>query len=82
MRAESGTGTFRIENGHIEGGRRLYDEYRIPLTPDAREIRVTLRHEREAFGGDVALEISGAADAGHVSGEHDASIGLAYRTNW
>ena len=82
LRAESGTGTFRIENGHIEGGRRLYDEHRIPLTPDAREIRVTLRHEREALGGDVALEVSGAADAGHVSGELDASISLAYRTNW
>ncbi len=82
LRAESGTGTFRIENGHIEGGRRLRDEYRIPLTPDAREIRVTLRHEREALGGDVALEVGGAANAGHVSGERDASIGLAYRTNW
>ena len=82
LRAESGTGAFRIENGHIEGGRRLYDEYRVPLSPDAREIRVTLRHEREALEGDVALEIGGAANAGHVSGDRDASIGLAYRTNW
>ena len=82
LRAESGTGTFRIENGHIEGGRRLRDEYRVPLTPDAREIRVTLRHEREALGGDVALEVSGAGNAGHVPGERDAAIGLAYRTNW
>ncbi len=82
LRAESGTGTFRIENGHIEGGRRRREEYRIPLTPDAREIRVTLRHKREALGGDVVLEVSGAANAGHVPGERDASIGLAYRTNW
>ena len=82
LRAESGTGTFRIENGHIEGGLRLYDEYRIPLRPDAREIRVTLRHGREALGGDVALEVSGAANAGHVSGEREISMGLAYRTNW
>lgn len=82
LRAETGTGTFRIENGHIEDGRRLYDAYRIPLAPDAREIRVTLRHEREALGGDVAVEVSGAADAGHVSGEGAASVGLAYRTSW
>lgn len=82
LRAESGTGTFRIENGHIESGQRLYDEYRIPLAPDAREIRVTLRHEREALGGDVALEVSGAANAGHVSGEREMSLGLAYRTLW
>jgi hypothetical protein len=82
LRAESGTGTFRIENGHIEGGRRLYDQYRVPLTPDAREIRVTLRHEREALGGDVAVELSGSANAGHVPGEGETSIGFAYRTHW
>ena len=82
LRAESGTGIFRIENGRIESGQRLYDEYRIPLKPDAREIRLTLRHEPEALGGDVALEVSGAVNAGHVSGERETSIGLAYRTNW
>ena len=82
LRAETGAGTFRVENGHIENGRRLYDEYRIPLSPDEREVRATLRHEREALGGDVALEISGAANAGHVPGERDASIGVAYRTDW
>ena len=82
LRAESGTGTFRIENGHMESGQRLYDEYRIPLEPDARETRVTLRHEREALGGAVALMVSGAANAGHVSGEREMSMGLAYRTNW
>ena len=82
LRAESGTGTFRIENGYIENGQRLNDEYRIPLEPDARETRVTLRHEREALGGDVALMVSGAANAGHVSGEREISMGLAYRTNW
>ena len=82
LRAESGTGTFRIENGHMESGQRLYDEYRIPLEPDARETRVTLRHEREALGGDVALMVSGAANAGHVSGEREISMGLAYRTSW
>jgi len=42
LRAESGTGTFRIENGRIENGQRLYDEYRIPLQAEARELRMTL----------------------------------------
>ena len=82
LRAESGTGIFRIENGHIEGGQRLYDQYRVPLTPDAREFKVTLRHEREALGGDVAVELSGSANAGHVPGESETSIGFAYRTHW
>ena len=82
LRAETGTGTFRVENGYVENGRRLQDEYRIPLAPDEREVRVTLRHERESLGGAVALEIGGAANAGHVSGKREASIGLAYRTSW
>ena len=82
LRAESGTGTFRVENGWIQQGRRLYDEYRIPLRPDAREVRVTFRHERVAAGGRIALEIGGAMNAGHVQGMHQASMGLAYRTMW
>ena len=82
LRAESGTGTFRVENGRIESGRRLYDEYRIPLRPDGRELRMTLRHEIEALGGNFALGIGGAMNAGHVPGEHETNIGFAYRATW
>ncbi|MCY3956491.1 MAG: S8 family serine peptidase, partial [Nitrospira sp.] len=56
LRAETGTGTFRIENGRMENGRWLYDKYRIRLSPDAREVRLTLHHEREAVGGRIAVE--------------------------
>ena len=48
LRAESATGTFRVENGWIENGKRLHDEHRISLVPDAREMRMTLRHEADA----------------------------------
>ena len=82
LRAESGVGTFRVENGMMENGRRLYDEYRIRLRPDAREVRMTLRHERRAVGGRIALEVGGAMNAGHVPGEHDTRIGFAYRMDW
>ena len=82
LRAESGTGTFRVENGWIEDGRRLYDEYRVRLRPDAREVRMTLRHELDAAGGRVAMEVGGALNAGHVAGEEDARLGVAYRTTW
>ena len=82
LRAESGTGTFRVENGWIENGRRLYDEYRVSLRPDAREMRMTLRHERAAVGGRVALEIGGALNSGHIPREHEANIGFAYRFLW
>ena len=82
LRAESGTGTFRIENGRIENGRRLYGEYRIPLRPDARELRMALRHEREALGGSIAVEAGHSMNAGHVPGEFESSIGWAYRITW
>ena len=82
LRAESGTGTFRIENGWMESGRKLHDVYRVPLRPDAREVRVTLRHERETLDGNFAIEVGSAVNAGHVSGEHEVNIGFAYRMIW
>ncbi len=82
LRAESGTGTFRIENGRIENGQRLYDEYRIPLQAEARELRMTLRHQRPTLGGDFAIEVGGALNANHTQGERETSIGFAYRRSW
>ena len=82
LRAESGTGTFRLENGWVKSGQRLYEQHRVSLRPDAREVRMRVRHERDAAGGRLALELSGAFDAGHVPGERDASIGVAWRTTW
>ncbi len=82
LRAESGTGTFRIENGRIENGRKLYEKYRIPLQPDAREVRMALRHQREALGGDIAVELGHSINAGHVPGQSETSVGLAYRMAW
>lgn len=82
LRAETGTGTFRIENGSIEDGRRLYDEYRFSLRPDSREVRMTLRHEQEAAGGRVAVELGGSINASHTRGEQESRIGLAYRLDW
>ena len=82
LRAETGTGTFRVENGRMENGRRLYDEYRVPLRPEARELRLTLRHERKAAGGRVVVEAGGAMNAGHVPGERETNVGFAYRLTW
>ena len=82
LRAESGTGTFRLENGRIENGKRLYDEYSIPLRPDARELRMTLRHGFAALGGNFVIEAGGAVNVGHIPGEREANIGFAYRAAW
>ena len=82
LRAESGTGMFRVENGRIENGRKLYDEYRIPLRPSAREMRMTVRHQLDALGGDFVVEAGHSINAGHVSGNSETSIGAAYRVRW
>lgn len=82
LRAETGVGTFRIENGRMENGRRLYDKYRIRLSPDAREVRLTLHHEREAIGGRIAVEVGSTMNAGHIPGRQDSRFGFAYRLLW
>ena len=51
LRAETGVGTFRIENGRMENGRKLYDKYRIGLSPRREKIRLALHHEQDAIGG-------------------------------
>jgi len=82
LRAETGTGIFRVENGRITNGRRLYDTYRVPLRPNAREVRATMRHDREAVGGRVAIEIGHAMNAGHVQGSSETSVGIAWHAKW
>lgn len=82
LRAETGAGTFRIENGRVENGRRLYDQHRIRLRPEAREVRMTLRHEREAGGGRIAVEAGATLNAGHAAGEYESHVGLVFRSAW
>lgn len=82
LRAETGTGTFRIENGRMENGRRLYDKYRIRLSPDAREIRLAMHHEQDAIGGKIAVEVGQTMNAGHIPGRQDSRLGFAYRLIW
>lgn len=82
LRAETGTGAFRIENGRIENGRRLYDEHRIRLRPDSREVRMTLRHEHDVYGGRIAFEAGATINAGHITGARETHMGLAFSRAW
>ena len=43
---------------------------------------MTLRHDFAALGGNIAMEVGGATNAGHVPGEGEANIGVAYRASW
>ena len=82
LRAETGTGTLRLENGRLAGGRRLYDVHEVPLRPKAREARVTVRRDWQAWGGRMALKASASVNAGHAEGAREASVGFAYRARW
>ena len=82
MRAESGTGTFRLETGHVEDGVRQREAVRVGLRPDGRELRATLRHDVALAAGRIAVEASVAHDAGHVAGAREGRIGLAWNVTW
>ena len=82
LRAETGTGTFREDNGWIENGKRLHDEHRVSLSPDAREMRIALRHGANAPGGRTALDVAAAFNAGHVPGGSEPIVVLAWRILW
>ena len=82
MRAESGTGTFRLETGHVEDGVRHRETVRVGLRPDGRELRATLRHDVALAVGRIAVEASAAHDAGHVAGAREGRIGLAWNVTW
>ena len=82
LRAETGTGVFRLETGSSEDGRRLRDIYRVRLEPEGREVRATLRHEVDGRSWKIAVEATATVDAGHVPSERDVSIGAVYRRQW
>ena len=78
LRAETGMGTFRVENGWIENGKRLHSEHRVLFAPDTREMQMMLRHEAGVARGRVVLEVGGALNSGHVPCEHERNVGLAW----
>ena len=82
LRAESGRGRFSLETGEIEDGRRLRETVSVPLRPDARELRITVRQDMAVAGGTLALSLSAADDAGHVRGRRETTAGIAFRADW
>ena len=82
LRAESGTGTLRYPTGRNLEGEWQFTQRDFSLTPASREIRVQLRHDRPLVGGKVAIELTYAHNAGHVSGQARTHLGLGYHLQW
>ena len=82
LRAETGTGTVTYPIGRTQDGERLYTSRNFALSPDAREFRLSLRHDRDVGVGRVAVEVAHAVNSGHVKGRERTSIGIGYRLTW
>ena len=79
LRAETGTGVFRLPSG-VSGAPPV--AHRVRLAPRARALTAVFRHQLPAFGGALAFEASSTFDAGHVPGAHHRALGLAWRVRW
>ena len=83
LRAETGTGVLRYPIGRTRQGDWLYASHRFSLAPTARELRFGLRHHRPLpLGGNFALELAHALNAGHIAGRRRVQAGMSYHLNW
>lgn len=82
LRAESGQGILRYPTGRTPEGARLYSEGKFSLEPDAREIKLSYRHDRTLGNGMLAFEISHIQNAGHTRDNEDSAVGAAFRLVW
>ena len=83
LRAESGSGTLTYQVGRTLDGDWRYESKRFRLAPGAREVRLSLRHDRDlARAGAIAFEAGRRVDAGHVAGRGESFAGVGYRLPW
>ena len=82
LRAEAGDAVIRRPTGRRLDGSWIVEDVSVALRPDAREVRVSLRHERDAGPGRAAVEMGHALDAGHWAGRQHTFAGVGYRVRW
>ena len=78
LRAETGSGTFTYLAG-LERGRPYYDQARVPLEPEGRELELSLTHEAPAGWGRGVAELAYSSDFRHERGESNWRVGVAFR---
>ena len=77
-RAETGAGTLTYMAG-LKHGQPFYETASVSLSPERREVRLTLAHERPLGPGRLAAELSFADNYRHRAGITDARGGVAWR---
>ena len=81
LRAESGEATFTYLAG-LSDGAPVYEEARVALAPQGRELELALTHEAPIGAGRGVVKVSHSWNAGHEPGRTNARIGVAYRLSW
>lgn len=83
LRAEAGQGAVTRPVGRRLDGTWLYRTQTFRLAPERREMRLTLRHDRDLGREDrLSIEAGHAFDAGHRRGRQASFVGLGYLLTW
>ena len=79
LRAEAGAFTLKVPVGGTLADGVRYAGVDGDLAPEARELRLTGRHEVEGRYGRVAVAAGMRVDAGHRAGAEDWHAGVQWR---
>lgn len=82
LRAETGEFTLKVPVGGTLGDGVRYADVDGDLAPEAREVRLTGRHEVEGRYGRLAVAAGMRFNAGHLAGEEDRHAGVQWRVRF
>ena len=82
LRAEAGEFTLKVPVGGTLADGVRYADVDGDLAPEAREVRLTGRHEVEGRYGRVAVAAGMRFNAGHLAGEEDWHAGVRWRVRF
>ena len=82
LRAEAGEFTLKVPVGGTLADGVRYADVAGDLAPEAREVRLTGRHEVEGRYGRVAVAAGMRFNAGHLAGEEDWHAGVRWRVRF
>ena len=82
LRAEAGEFTLKVPVGGTLADGVRYADVDGDLAPEAREVRLTGRHEVEGRYGRLAVAAGMRFNAGHLAGEEDWHAGVRWRVRF
>ena len=83
LRAETGRMALRYPVGRTQDGARLYRTDSVDFAGQARELVLSLRHDRrftESLSG--VVKVARKTNAGHIRGREDHFVGMGVSLAW